>query len=118
MSSQATAAFIATLQARFPEAAVLVAEPRGEVTLEFPAAAWREAACALRDEFGFEQLVDLCGVDYMGYGSDEWDTTVSSEGYSRGVEGKSTGRLVWASARTTPVCPSSAVSPSSPTCCR
>ena len=95
MSSTSTAAFVSSLQARFPEAALVVAEPRGEITLEFPAAAWREAGRVLRDEFGFEQLVDLCGVDYLGYGTDEWDTTVSSEGYSRGVEGKSTGRLVW-----------------------
>ena len=39
------------------------------------------------------QLVDLCGVDYLGYGSDEWDTDVSSEGFSRGVEGRGPGRF-------------------------
>jgi NADH-quinone oxidoreductase subunit C len=91
----AAAAFADRLRARFPGAAVLVAEPRGELTMELPVAGWLECAVALRDEFGFEQAVDLCGVDYMGYGSDEWDTTVSSEGYSRGVEGRSTGRIAW-----------------------
>ena len=95
MSVDATAALVARLQERFPEAAVLVAEPRGEVTVEFKPDAWAGAARVLRDEFGFEQLVDLCGVDYLGYGIDEWDTSVSSEGYSRGVEGKTTGRIVW-----------------------
>src|SRR3546814_14040834 len=38
-------------------------------------------------------LVDLCGIDYFGYGSDEWDTEVSSEGFSRGVEGRGPGRF-------------------------
>lgn len=85
----------ARLAARFTEAGVHVAEPRGEVTLDVPHASWLATAVALRDEFGFEQLVDLCGVDYLGYGTDEWDTSVSSEGFSRGVEGKGPGRFAW-----------------------
>ena len=83
------------LRARFAEATVVVAEPRGEMLVEVPATAWRETCAALRDEFGFEQAMDLSGVDYLGYGSDEWDTSVSSEGFSRGVEGKGAGRFVW-----------------------
>jgi NADH-quinone oxidoreductase subunit C len=47
------------------------------------------AVCtALRDEveFGFEQLIDVCGVDYLTYGPDEWLTTEATEsGFSRGV---------------------------------
>src|SRR3546814_2247345 len=38
-------------------------------------------------------LVDLCGIDYFGYGRDEFDTEVSSEGFSRGVEGRGPGRF-------------------------
>lgn len=86
------------LRARFGGASVELAEPRGEVTLEVAASSWLETARALRDEFGFEQLVDLCGVDYLSYGSDEWDTHVSSEGFSRGVEGKGAGRFAWGEA--------------------
>ena len=88
-------AFVQRLRARFDDALVTVVEPRGEVTLDVAADAWLEAARALRDEFGFEQLVDVSGVDYLSYGSDEWDTEVSSEGFSRGVEGKGAGRFVW-----------------------
>ncbi len=58
-----------------------------------------EVARALRDEpaFGFDQLIDVCGVDYLGYGQTEWDTDdVSSEGFSRGVEGLGPGRFDWA----------------------
>ena len=93
--TQTVNAFADSLRARFPDAAVVVALPRGEVTLETSAADWLDAARALRDEFGFEQCVDVSGVDYLSYGSDEWDTDVSSEGFSRGVEGKSAGRFVW-----------------------
>lgn len=69
----------------------------GEVTIEVGAEHLVAVAAALRDEqpFGFEQLVDLCGVDYLSYGSDEWTRGDESEsGYSRGVEGAgTTGRL-------------------------
>ena len=87
------AALVERLRARFDGAEVSVALPRGEVGIVFTAAAWHDGCRALRDEFGFESLVDLCGVDYLGYGSDEWDTEVSSEGYSRGVEGRGPGRF-------------------------
>jgi NADH-quinone oxidoreductase subunit C len=83
------------LRARFEGATLTVAEPRGEVTIDVAAPAWLATAQALRDEFGFEQCVDVSGVDYLSYGSDEWDTDVSSEGFSRGVEGKGAGRFVW-----------------------
>ena len=42
----------------------------------------------LRDgeAFKFEMLMDVCGVDYLGYGRDEWDTAdATSTGFSRGV---------------------------------
>jgi NADH-quinone oxidoreductase subunit C len=96
--SQVAPDFAARLRERFDGAAVDVAMPRGEVTLEVPAGAWRATCLALRDEFGFEQLVDLSGVDYLGYGADEWDTEVSSEGFSRGVEGAGPGRFGWGQA--------------------
>ncbi|SJZ68449.1 NADH-quinone oxidoreductase subunit C [Novilysobacter spongiicola] len=86
------------LRARFPDALVSVAEPRGEVTIDVDPADWLPAAQSLRDELGFDQLMDISGVDYLSYGADEWDTAVSSEGYSRGVEGKGAGRFLWGEA--------------------
>ena len=40
-----------------------------------------------RDEpFLFETLVDISGVDYLGYGYDEWETdSATGKGFSRGV---------------------------------
>ena len=85
---ETSAAFAERLRVRFIDAEIVVAAPRGEVGILFDAAAWHDGCRALRDEFGFEQLIDVCGVDHLGYGSDEWDTDVSSEGFSRGVEGR------------------------------
>lgn len=88
------------LNARFGDKALAVLDAHGETTLEVAAADWRDVAIALRDEadFRFESLLDLCGMDYLGYGDDEWDTTdVSSEGFSRGVEGQGPGRFTWES---------------------
>ena len=44
---------------------------RGELTLTVAASDYAGVARRLRDEpeFGFEQLVDLCGVDYADYGN-------------------------------------------------
>ncbi|MCM2355526.1 MAG: NADH-quinone oxidoreductase subunit C [Arenimonas sp.] len=93
-----TTSFTERLKARLQGKLVSVHEALGETTVEIPPEAWAEAARILRDdaELGFEQLIDLCGVDYLGYGDDEWDTTdVSSEGFSRGVEGAGPGRFDW-----------------------
>jgi len=90
------ARFAQRLRDRFPDAVVTVAEALGETTLEAEGRDWLETCLALRDEFGFEQLTAVSGIDYMGYGSDEWDTEgVSSGGFSRGVEGQGTGRFAW-----------------------
>jgi NADH-quinone oxidoreductase subunit C len=91
--SETAAIFAERLRARFAGAAVAVDEPRGEVGMVLDAGTWHDDCRALRDEFGFEQLIDLCGIDYLGYGSDEWDTGVSSQGFSRGVEGRGPGRF-------------------------
>lgn len=38
------------------------------------------------EEYSFEQLIDLCGVDYSTYGKADWETqSTSSTGFSRGV---------------------------------
>ncbi|GGA77191.1 NADH-quinone oxidoreductase subunit C [Arenimonas soli] len=91
--------FIERLRARLQDKLVSVHEALGETTVEIVPEAWDAAARILRDDpdLAFEQLIDLCGVDYLGYGDDEWDTDdVSSEGFSRGVEGAAgPGRFDW-----------------------
>ena len=96
---ETTISFTERLKARLQDRLVSVREALGETTVELTPDAWADAARILRDEpeFGFEQLIDLCGVDFLGYGTDEWETTdVSDEGFSRGVEGTSgPGRFSW-----------------------
>lgn len=70
----------------------------GMVTLQVPVESWLETAQTLRDDprFAFAQLTDLCGVDYLGYGQVEWETTdATNEGFSRGVESMGPGRFDW-----------------------
>ena len=43
-------------------------ERLNELTLEVPAAQYLALAQRLRDEFAFEEMIDLCGVDYAAYG--------------------------------------------------
>ncbi len=47
----------------------------GEVTVVVSAADYLEAATLLRDADGckFEQMIDLCGLDYSEYGQGRWD---------------------------------------------
>ena len=43
-------------------------ERLGEITVEVGAADYPSVCKRLRDQQGFEQLIDLCGVDYAAYG--------------------------------------------------
>ncbi|MFZ1343271.1 NADH-quinone oxidoreductase subunit C [Thiothrix eikelboomii] len=59
----------------------------GELSLEIPVRSWLDVCNFLRhdEQTQFEQLSDLCGVDYSTYGQAEWDTQASSTGFSRAV---------------------------------
>ncbi len=68
----------------------------GEVTIEVAASDLLAVCQQLRDDkaFAFEQMLDVCGVDYSEYGSTEWATEASSNtGFSRGVEPGVNARL-------------------------
>jgi NADH-quinone oxidoreductase subunit C len=69
---------------------------KGEITLEVGLQDYLSVATILRDDAAlkFEVLIDLCGVDYLGYGQGEWATdSVSSAGFSRGVQASSDQQL-------------------------
>ena len=86
------------LKSRFGDQLTISGSSARVLTVELHVDHWLEVARALRDEktFSFELLTDLCGVDYLGYGQSEWETTHASyEGYSRGVEGLGPGRFKW-----------------------
>ena len=85
------------LRAGFGDRLASVTLGNREVTAEVTPDNLIDVATALRDDdnFRFEQLVDLCGVDYSQYGRSEWQTDDASRaGFSRGVaDGATTGRL-------------------------
>jgi NADH-quinone oxidoreductase subunit C len=63
------------LQETFGEQVVSLESSLGELTLMVRARDMQAVLTRLRDDarFGFEQLTDLCGVDYSTYGSDVSD---------------------------------------------
>ena len=74
---------------RFGERMTRIPSICGELGYEIDKDDLVEIAATLRNDgdFGFEMLVDVCGVDYLSYGSDEWTTSsATGTGFSRGVE--------------------------------
>lgn len=84
------------LQRHFGDRVSSVKHAYGENCLEVSAENLISVCTELRDaeDFAYEQLIDLCGVDYSQYGKTEWETDDSSStGFSRGVESATMGRL-------------------------
>ncbi|MFZ2525041.1 MAG: NADH-quinone oxidoreductase subunit C [Candidatus Ferrigenium altingense] len=48
-------------------------EKLGELTVVVKAAGMLDTLTRLRDTAGFEQMIDLCGVDYSAYGDGAWE---------------------------------------------
>jgi len=48
-------------------------EKLGELTVVVKAAGMLDTLTRLRDTVGFEQMIDLCGVDYSAYGDGAWE---------------------------------------------
>lgn len=60
-----------------------------ELTLEVDASQLHAFCKILRDApfFEFNMLIDVCGVDYLHYGIDEWQTeSATTTGFERGVD--------------------------------
>src|SRR5687768_2993453 len=87
MSSR-TETLASRLSARFAQELRALPALPNEVAFEVDAANLLAVCKELRDnpELGFEQLIDLAGVDYLDYGREEWNTLASTAtGFSRGV---------------------------------
>lgn len=83
------------LQLRFGDILLECKLEHREVTVEVQPDQAISVFVALRDEpeFAFEQVMDVCGVDYSAYGETEWVTNESTNrGFSRGVTERATGR--------------------------
>ena len=73
--SQSLDTLQAALQAALGDSIQALVRARGELTLTVAADRYLAVAKTLRDDttLGFEQLVDLCGVDYSDYRNEPWD---------------------------------------------
>ena len=65
----------AALEAAFGQRIKTFKRDRGEITISVAASDYLAAAMTLRDDptCKFEQLIDLCGVDYSSYKDRPWD---------------------------------------------
>jgi len=85
-----TETLVSKLTARYGESLrALPTTVAGEVGFEVAAADLLRVCRELRDdaEFAFEQCIDVCGVDFLDYGRDEWRTQgTTGTGFSRGVD--------------------------------
>ncbi len=77
-----TAALAESVKAALGDRIINITAALGEITLAVKAADLAEVMTALRDrpELHFEQLIDLCGVDYGSYGKEAWDGATSEGG--------------------------------------
>jgi NADH-quinone oxidoreductase subunit C len=85
--NQALEQLAESISGRFAGQVARIDSRCGELTFEVAPAALLAVCQALRDQadWNFEQLIDLCGVDYVTYGQDEWNTdTATFRGFSRG----------------------------------
>lgn len=77
------------LTERFQQKIESISLIHNELTIEVLPENLKIVALALRDEepFRFEELMDLCGVDYLHYGVSEWTTdAATSTGFERGTK--------------------------------
>jgi NADH-quinone oxidoreductase subunit C len=76
------------LKETFPTEQTNIVIDRNEITMEVKPESLLFVCERLRDDaaFCFEQLMDLCGIDYLQYGCSEWETTKATlRGFERAV---------------------------------
>lgn len=87
------------LKSRFPEHVRDSSLAYDQLTLTVAKTNFAEFALSLRDEFNFEILMDVAGVDYLHYGVAEWQTEdASGAGFSRAVEPATAGHFTFSDA--------------------
>jgi NADH-quinone oxidoreductase subunit C len=86
--TEKVAALAAKVEAALPGVLARAPSLPDELCYEVPPERIKEVCRTLRDapDLKFEMLIDLAGIDYLGYASSEWKTyTATITGFSRGV---------------------------------
>jgi len=90
---QTLTALSASLEKHFADTIIASKIALDELTIDIKSGDLLAVCTALRDDFGFNQLTDICGVDYAHYGKDEWQTdSATGTGFSRGFNAQTHGR--------------------------
>ena len=85
--NEPTSTHTAALADRFGDRVAATVNRVGETTLVVAPNDLLGVMRSLRDEFFYETLIDVCGVDYSSYGISEWNTELATAtGFSRGVD--------------------------------
>ncbi len=77
------------LKSEFADSLISISKAYNEITAECETDTLKAVLHELRDGkvFAFDQLIDLCAVDYLQYGEYDWETESATEkGFSRAVE--------------------------------
>jgi NADH-quinone oxidoreductase subunit C len=88
MKSARREQLLAALDKHFGSRASVTAEAHGEVCAEVGADDLIDVCTTLRDhdDFLFDMLIDVAGVDYLGFGVDEWrGDSATATGFGRAV---------------------------------
>jgi len=81
-----TESFINDLKKDFASTIIASYFEHNELNIEVDKENITAVLTRLRDIYKFEQLIDLLGVDYLSYGTDQWKTESSTQtGFSRAV---------------------------------
>lgn len=83
---------VLSLRESFSTEGYEVIEHLSEVTLVVPRDQFRSVMQSLKNspQFSFEEMIDICGIDYSTYGQEEWQTKgAPNSGYGRGVQATS-----------------------------
>ncbi len=70
--SKKNQALLNSLQEHFNSRLISSTLALNEVTIEVAAKDLFSVCQTLRDEFGFSELMDVCGLDYLEYGQADW----------------------------------------------
>lgn len=92
------AALLESVTAKFADKITESIQEFNELTLEIKPENLIDVCKELRDasEFRFEQLMDLCGVDYSCFGISEWVTNDATEtAFSRGIIPETEQKSIW-----------------------
>ena len=90
------------LNTEFASSIQTIVVARQEITIECAVNTLKELLQQLRDNhsFAFDQLIDICAVDYLYYGEYDWETEPATElGFSRAVEKQESRAFNWTKPR-------------------